>query len=883
MAKPKTPNQKRKYSELNTRLARYVALIESIYEDLNLEAAKLVGNNTDYNADSGKPFRWSDYPQTRKKIADIQKQFVEDIQAVIYRGTSEEWKNSNEVQDLLANAVLRAYDAQVDGEEYRIYYQENSDALKSFQERKDKGMNVSDKLWQQSTIYKQGLEDAISCAIQKGTSAVTLSKQISKYLQDFPQLQKDYKERFGKASRAKDCEYRSIRLARSEINMSYRQAENQRWSQMDFVVGYEIKLSGSHHVDDICDQLKGKYPKTFVWTGWHPNDMCYKIPILKTEEEFWAWDGRGEATTESVNEVKDVPDGFKKWVLDNRSRIDEAKKRGTLPYFLKDNPKYSKQKKSIAEIAKERHANRDEVAIRQAARNRELLEYEDVGAGEIAVLRKNASIYNVDISEFNDYIYSHKFEESFGLITDKERQKLESIYAKYERMTNEKKEAYSRRLKSVSDIISSHYSYGGFAKTSRDELMKIIPSRTMSYDDCIAKLEEFKKRLNKSYRDFASSPMKLTAKYQDFDSFDWDNATTTLEKYEAANSMLANLYGSTFMDSNLYKRMIAAVGNRTELYKAVDIFTKEYDDNMLKDVMESINHLTEIRNGDLGDIYKPWVSRFNDYMATINGYDIANKGYAGIYREIEGAYNILKLSTDKVLKEYGLDKLSFNTPYRLVELFRENGINPIAYLAKKEFYDVFDIFVPLVSKVGKTEAYFSPTYSHVRIDMTDRLRKSEWYRSSLQYHEYGHAFDYTQGQWRNSSHWNSLYDEFAEIINKDAVTCYNGSIEYGSSIKTKYWEVSSRIDIDDDIEEMLGTVSDNIQSLDKTHSWFGYRGHPVDYYNKGKEQCLAEFIAHASENYWAGNKYFQEIMPELHKKMLSLYQRTFEQYRNKKK
>lgn len=336
MAKPKTPNQKRKYSELNARLAKYVALVEEIYEQLNLEAAKLVGN-TNYSSDAEIPFKWSDYPQTKKRISDIQEQFVEDIHAVIYRGTSEEWKKSNEVQDLLANAVLKAYDAQVDGEKYNVFYQENGDALKAFQERKDKGMNISSKLWQQSTIYKQELEEAISCAIQKGTSAITLSKQISKYLLDFPQLQKDYKELFGKSSRAKDCEYRSIRLARSEINMAYRQAENLRWQQMDFVVGYEIKLSGSHHVHDICDQLKGKYPKSFVWTGWHPNDLCYKIPILKTEEEFWAWDGRGEAPTDSVNEVKDVPKNFKKWIKENSDRISEAKKRGTLPYFVKDN------------------------------------------------------------------------------------------------------------------------------------------------------------------------------------------------------------------------------------------------------------------------------------------------------------------------------------------------------------------------------------------------------------------------------------------------------------------------------------------------------------------------------------------------------------------
>lgn len=340
MAKPKTPNQKRKYSELNSRLAKHVALVEEIYEQLNLEAAKLVSNSTDYHAGTSKPFRWSDYPQTKKRISDIQKQFVEDIQAVIYRGTSEEWKNSNEVQDLLANSVLRAYDAQVDGEMYRIYYQSNSESLQAFQQRKDKGFNISDKLWQQSSLYRQELEEAISCSIQKGTSAITLSKQISKYLLDFPQLQKDYKERFGTASRAKDSEYRSIRLARSEINMAYRQAENLRWQQMDFVVGYEIKLSGSHHVDDICDQLKGKYPKTFVWTGWHPNDMCYKIPILKTEEEFWEWDGRDEATSESINEVKDVPEGFKQWIDNN---IHRAKSWGSTPYFIRDNKDFIRE------------------------------------------------------------------------------------------------------------------------------------------------------------------------------------------------------------------------------------------------------------------------------------------------------------------------------------------------------------------------------------------------------------------------------------------------------------------------------------------------------------------------------------------------------------
>ena len=64
MAKPKIPNQKKKYKELNGRLSRYVALIGQIYDTLNLEAAKVV-SRTDYSSDSEKPFKWSDYPETK--------------------------------------------------------------------------------------------------------------------------------------------------------------------------------------------------------------------------------------------------------------------------------------------------------------------------------------------------------------------------------------------------------------------------------------------------------------------------------------------------------------------------------------------------------------------------------------------------------------------------------------------------------------------------------------------------------------------------------------------------------------------------------------------------------------------------------------------------
>ena len=350
MAKPKIPNQKSKYNGLNKRLAWYVAIVRQIYDALNLEAAKMA-ESVKYK-DGGKEFHFRDYPELTERVKKLQSRFISDISSLIYTGTSQEWKTSNLVQDLVADKVLKTYGVHYKSGRHKKYYHTNSDALKAFQERKDRGMNLSQKIWNQSENYKTELEYAISSAIQKGTSAVTLSKRISKYLQDFKSLQKDYKEKYGKAVECHDCEYRSIRLARSEINLAYRTAEQKRWEQFDFVVGQEIKLSNNHTCNgvpftDICDDLEGKYPKDFKFTGWHPMCRCYVIPILKTEDEFWA-----ESNTSSKNEVSDLPTQFNEWLIDNKERIEKARVKGTTPYFIKDNKVYT-DKRPIQVIVKE--------------------------------------------------------------------------------------------------------------------------------------------------------------------------------------------------------------------------------------------------------------------------------------------------------------------------------------------------------------------------------------------------------------------------------------------------------------------------------------------------------------------------------------------------
>ena len=268
MGKPRLPNQKKAYKELSKRLAGYMMRVRNIYNRLNEKAAMLVES---VGYDGLTEFSFDDYPEIEREVKLLLSQFVGELQTLIYSGTSSEWKSSNTFQDAVADKALKYYRAQVHGDRFKHYYRDNGDQLKAFLHRKEKGLNLSSKLWNQSDNYKESLEVTISTAIEKGMSATALSKKLSRYLNDWPSLQADYQEKYGKATNIHDCEYRSLRLARNEISMAYRSAEQVRWQQFDFILGYKIKLSDSHPRYDICDDLAGDYPKDFKFRGWHPN------------------------------------------------------------------------------------------------------------------------------------------------------------------------------------------------------------------------------------------------------------------------------------------------------------------------------------------------------------------------------------------------------------------------------------------------------------------------------------------------------------------------------------------------------------------------------------------------------------------------------------
>lgn len=325
--KPKIPNQKKAYNALNGRLVNYVAQVQSIYDRIANQVATAIDG---VGYDGSVEFLFSDYPELKQTINGIVTGYTAQMNNLIYAGTTKEWKESNIMQDLLARKVLRAYDFEKGGDKYNRYFQQNTDALKAFQNRVDNGMNLSQRLWNQSQELKKELEHTISTAIERGQSAVVLSKRISKYLTDYPLLKSDYAEKYGKAVSCHNCQYASIRLARTEINMAYRKAEQLRWQQFDFVLGYEVKLSKRHPAPDICDDLLGIYPKDFVFLGWHPNCMCYVVPIVMSDEEYYNH-------RQSSNNYMPLPSGLGSWIDKNCLRILTASRNGTLQYWLRDN------------------------------------------------------------------------------------------------------------------------------------------------------------------------------------------------------------------------------------------------------------------------------------------------------------------------------------------------------------------------------------------------------------------------------------------------------------------------------------------------------------------------------------------------------------------
>lgn len=306
-----------------------------------------------------KEFRWTDYPTIEKMVDEELAVLADNVRAVIINGSRAQWSLANEKNDALCEQVFGLPYDRLPESVQRRYFTTNEAALEAFLKRKDNGLGLSQRVWRDVRSAKVDIESALELGIKSGQSASQMASDLKQYLKEPDKLYRRVRDKEGVlhlSSRAREYHpgqgvYRSsyknaLRLAATECNMAYRTADYERVQDFDFVVGIEVRLSNNHTLNgrpftDICDDLAGRYPKDFKFTGWHPFCRCHTVTILKTHEEIMEDNRRilagREPSETSVNSVIEMPAGFKQWTEDNKDRILAADKRGTLPYFIRDN------------------------------------------------------------------------------------------------------------------------------------------------------------------------------------------------------------------------------------------------------------------------------------------------------------------------------------------------------------------------------------------------------------------------------------------------------------------------------------------------------------------------------------------------------------------
>lgn len=342
---------------------QYTQAVDALFDRATNEIARAAAKG---QYDPDKPFSFDDYPSVKAVMQSVTKQLASRITTVIESGSKKQWLFACSKNDGFIASILET--SKLSKARLKKMQDQNLDALKTFQGRKVEGMNLSQRVWKYVGQYREQLEAAIDAGLGEGRSAAQLSRDVRQNLRDPNRLFRRVRDKRGnlvlsKAARAfhpgrgvyRSSAKNAARLTRSEINMAYRESDYLRWQSLDFVVGFEVKRSNHEPLCDcdICEKLQGRYPKHFKFKGWHPQCMCYAVPILMDEETFdenelgdlkAALRGTQYKRLEAKNVVVDVPDGFKEWVKEH----EEAQANwSSTPYFIKDNFKDGKLSKGL--------------------------------------------------------------------------------------------------------------------------------------------------------------------------------------------------------------------------------------------------------------------------------------------------------------------------------------------------------------------------------------------------------------------------------------------------------------------------------------------------------------------------------------------------------
>ena len=426
MSKKLTSKQQKE--QLNNLFAVYNKRLGRLYSDYVKKLTSL-GYGEDVLEDDAL-FNFDNFPQLKARLDDIFNDYYQNSLLCYKSGITDGVALAYNHDEM----VIGGYSVLTD-KAIRVARDTAAATFISNRLKAKNGLNLAQIVWnycqQTKSEFEMAMSNTIADGIQKGSSAEEIGKSIRRYLNDPDMMYRRYHTiKVQKNGKKKDVVtwrrrriidgkvrfieeplekvgmgvYRSarknaLRVARTEINAAYHKARNERWKNEPFVIGQYIHVSPQHNIDDICNDLEGRYPKDFDWRSWHSNCICTSDPITiqgEEKKEFYKRLMAGEDMSNYVSPfaVLTMPEKYNQYIRDNSEAIVKAGMRGKLAWHLQDNTKYwahllspsdrkklglkaFSSKEAIAEVAKVRHAKRDAKAIQKAWTYRRMTIYED--------------------------------------------------------------------------------------------------------------------------------------------------------------------------------------------------------------------------------------------------------------------------------------------------------------------------------------------------------------------------------------------------------------------------------------------------------------------------------------------------------------------------
>lgn len=252
------------------------------------------------------------------------------------------WKSANTKNDEVVEAFIK--NLGLSSMVRNGMFAGNLNALTTLQKRIDNGLNLSQRVWKITEQTKTNIEFFLESGIASGRSADAIGRDIKQMLENPEKRFRRVRNEDGKLVYSKPMKdynpgrgvYRSskmnaIRVAATGTNLAYRMGDAERWKQLDFVLGYDVERSRNGHPCVICDALVGRYPKDFVFPGFHPFCICHATPVLMDHDDFADYLLTNKFPKEKY--VKGIPSGAESFISENPQYLENS-------YFGKYNQSY---------------------------------------------------------------------------------------------------------------------------------------------------------------------------------------------------------------------------------------------------------------------------------------------------------------------------------------------------------------------------------------------------------------------------------------------------------------------------------------------------------------------------------------------------------------